>query len=97
MIEASLVQLERCAVSPQPVRMLGGRAPHETFFGFLRSIDWLKIYPNLVVFAFLFFSYFPHFFFVALKTSNLVERATEITIKYKYEIAQSPAYHYTLL
>ena len=31
------------------------------------------------------------------KSSNLVEQAIEIAIKYKYEVAQHPDYHYALL
>ena len=33
-----------------PAGVFGGRSPLQKFFGFLRSIDWLKIYTNFVVF-----------------------------------------------
>ena len=54
--------------------------PHETFFGFLRPIDWLKIYPNLVVFSLLFLFY--SLYMISLrhsKTSNLVEQPIKLS------------------
>ena len=54
-----------------------------------RPIDWLKIYPNLVVFFHLFTSILLIFFLSGhWKTSNLVEQTIEITIQCKYEITQ---------
>ena len=59
--------------------------------GFLRPVDWLKIYSNLVVFFFLFFLYNIFFIFFLsghFNTSNLVEQTVEITIQCKCEIRQ---------
>ena len=38
--------------------MFGGGAPLQKVSGFLRPIDWLKIYQNLVFFLFFFFYFF---------------------------------------
>ena len=58
-------------------------------FGVLRPIDWLKIYPNLVVFFVLLFFYFLYILsFRALKNFSSSRKAMEITIQCKYEVAQ---------
>ena len=53
-----------------------------------QPIDWLKIYPNLVVLFLPFFYYFPYILSGHWKTSNPVEQIIEIIIQCKYEIVQ---------
>ena len=57
-LNASKVVGSEGAVSRPSETVFGHRAPLRKLFGFLRPIDWLKIYPNLVGFFFLFFVYY---------------------------------------
>ena len=59
-LNASKVVGSEGAVSRPSETVFGHRAPLRKLFEncFLRPIDWLKIYPNLMVFFFLFFVYY---------------------------------------
>ena len=51
------------ALQAAPAGVPGDRAPLRRLLDFLRPIDWLKFYPNLVIFFVLFFLYSLYFFF----------------------------------